>query len=65
MPPNNSPGQASGWARVLLIAAFGALLTIALASRVIGLDRLPGINGDEAYYGILMLEVKAGRWRSW
>jgi hypothetical protein len=39
------------------------LLGTALALRIIDLGNLPGINGDEAYYGDLVLDLKAGRGR--
>lgn len=39
--------------------ALGAIVLAGVALRVIGLDRWPGINGDEAWYGVnaqLLLE---------
>jgi len=42
----------SGSARVLLISLYGGLLALALLARVIWLDSLPGVNGDEAWFGL-------------
>ena len=46
--------QAPGWIAPALVAG---LCTAAIAMRIYALDRLPGINGDEAWYG-----VQAQRW---
>jgi hypothetical protein len=40
--------------------AIALVLAVAVLFRVWGLGHLPGVNGDEAYYGVLMLEWKAG-----
>jgi hypothetical protein len=41
------------------------LLVAALAFRVIGLDHLPGVNGDEAWYGVQAGKILAGRPTAW
>lgn len=41
--------------------AMGLVAVAAIATRLIGLDHLPGINGDETYYGVHALEWIAGR----
>ncbi len=44
-----------------------ALLIVAMAFRVIGLDHLPGVNGDEAWYGVLAQHIASGsnpQWRT-
>jgi len=51
---------------VFACAAF-ALLGSAVALRSVDLGRLPGVNGDEAYYGAVVLAHRAGEnppWRS-
>jgi hypothetical protein len=42
-----------------------ALLTMALALRVWHLETLPGINGDEAWYGVQMLNLMDGQPVEW
>jgi hypothetical protein len=39
----------------------GAVIAIAIAVRMIALGRLPGMNGDEAWYGVNVAEYLAGR----
>lgn len=48
------------WVSIALAAAVLLVLGIALAFRVIDLGNLPGVNGDEAYYGITMLKMRDG-----
>ncbi|MBL8798345.1 MAG: hypothetical protein JNM56_30905 [Planctomycetia bacterium] len=36
------------------------LVLLAVVFRVAALERLPGLNGDEAYYGVAMLNVRDG-----
>jgi hypothetical protein len=40
--------------RVLLIALYGGVLGLALLARFVWLDSLPGVNGDEAWFGLLV-----------
>lgn len=42
-----------------------ALLAVALAFRVVALGRLPGVNGDEAWYGVWALECLQGHAVPW
>jgi hypothetical protein len=41
----------------------GLLFAVAIVFRIIALDHLPGINGDEAYYGWIVMGLKAGEAR--
>jgi hypothetical protein len=43
-------------ARTLL----GAVVLFGVAARVVAIDRLPGINGDEAWYGVNVHEILRG-----
>ena len=36
------------------------ILSISIFLRIFALDNIPGISGDEAWYGILALEILAG-----
>jgi len=49
-----SNGESAGprSARVLLISLYGGILALALLARFVWLDSLPGVNGDEAWYGL-------------
>jgi hypothetical protein len=38
--------------RVLLMALYGGILGLALLARFVWLDSLPGVNGDEAWFGL-------------
>lgn len=57
-------------ARALRLGGIGAtvlLLAAALFFRLVGLDHLPGINGDEAWYGVLAQAIADGgdpHWRT-
>jgi hypothetical protein len=53
----------TGWtpARLGLTIAIVLLLAVAIALRIVALDRIPGINGDEAYYGAVVMNLKAGK----
>lgn len=47
--------------------AIAVLLIVALAFRIISLGHLPGINGDEAWYGVLAQAIAGGtdpQWRT-
>lgn len=44
----------------MLLGAAGVLL-LALILRIYGIDRLPGLNADEAWYGVAALEFLDGR----
>lgn len=47
------------------VAAF-AILAVSLTFRLLWLDRLPGINGDEAWYGSQILRCVRGlQWSGW
>ncbi|PTL75370.1 hypothetical protein [Vitiosangium sp. GDMCC 1.1324] len=57
-----SPLRWRGWLPVL-----GTVLTVAVAFRLYALGRLPGINGDEAWYGVQVrrfLENAPVSWRT-
>lgn len=65
----NAPRQQGidRYRRVGAALAIGGLLIVALAFRIVGLDHLPGINGDEAWYGVLAQQIAAGadpHWRT-
>ncbi|ATE66670.1 glycosyltransferase family 39 protein [Rhizorhabdus dicambivorans] len=68
---DSAPEQGAAGARPASIAricawtAIGATLALALVFRVIGLGHLPGINGDEAWYGVLAEKIAAGASASW
>ncbi len=42
-----------------------ALAAVAVFFRLWGLDHLPGVNGDEAWYGVKCLELLQGKSTSW
>jgi hypothetical protein len=44
-----------------LLFGLGLVGLAAIALRAWGLDHVPGINGDEAWYGVKMLELREGR----
>jgi len=46
---------------VALLCGLGAVAAAAIGMRIWGLDHVPGINGDEAWYGVQMLELRDGR----
>jgi hypothetical protein len=48
-----------------LTANVGLLLLAAIAARCRQLDSLPGLNGDEAWYGVQAQELLAGRAPQW
>src|SRR5262245_47577252 len=52
-----------GWkpAQVGLAVTIALLLLVAIAFRIVALDHIPGINGDEAYYGAVVMNLKAGK----
>lgn len=60
MPDDVRPDRVSAPERSALERAswlgLGLTLTAAVAARFVGLDHLPGINGDEAHYGVHALE---------
>lgn len=66
---SEAAGQERG-ARALRLCGIGAvvlLLAVALFFRLIGLDHLPGVNGDEAWYGVLAQAIAGGgdpQWRT-
>lgn len=45
--------------------AIVAIVAIALLFRIVGLGHLPGLNGDEAWYGVLAQSIAAGAEPSW
>lgn len=51
-----------GWSagRVGMTVVVALLFAVAIVFRIVGLDHLPGINGDEAYYGWVVTALKAG-----
>jgi hypothetical protein len=48
------------------VLALAAIVVAGIAARVIALDRLPGVNGDEAWYGVNVQEMTGGTpvWRT-
>jgi hypothetical protein len=46
--------------RIVLWAVLAAILLISLAFRVVDLGRVPGINGDEAWFGVQVQEAIRG-----
>lgn len=57
--PRAIGGAVLGW------AALGGILAVALAFRLYALGRLPGVNGDEAWYGVLAERVGRGNPYGW
>jgi len=53
--------RAADW-RMAAALGVSALLFAAVAVRVFAIDRLPGINGDEARYGAQVMALKSGQW---
>jgi 4-amino-4-deoxy-L-arabinose transferase-like glycosyltransferase len=51
--------------RLVLGWNLAALFAVALALRVVHLDRMPGINGDEAWYGVQAIRFLRGEGVSW
>jgi hypothetical protein len=49
---SNGGRDGTGRTPVLLIALYSGILGVALLARLIWLDSLPGVNGDEAWYGL-------------
>ena len=54
-----SNGESAGprSARVLLISLYGGIFALSLLARFVWLDSLPGVNGDEAWYGLWVEEL--------
>ncbi len=50
--------------RWFIVANVIALAAVSLWFRVTGLNNLPGINGDEAWYGVQVLNMLAEKWFS-
>src|SRR5262245_46303352 len=51
----------------LLAGALAGVVVTALLLRIIGLGHIPGINGDEAWYGVKAQQMAAGQpvlWRT-
>jgi hypothetical protein len=44
---------------------FSLVFAISIAFRLVNLDHIPGINGDEAWYGVQMFELNSGSAFSW
>ena len=49
---SNNESDGLGNACFLLIALYSGILGVALLARLIWLDSLPGVNGDEAWFGV-------------
>jgi hypothetical protein len=49
---NNGESDRTSITHVLLISLYGLTFSFALAARFVWLDSMPGVNGDEAWYGI-------------
>jgi len=47
-----SNSDSRGSTRFLLISLYGGILALALLARFVWLDSLPGVNGDEAWFGV-------------
>jgi hypothetical protein len=58
LPPANGRPTPAG---IGFGAAIVLLFAVAIAFRIYGLDHLPGINGDEAYYGAVVMNLKTGK----
>lgn len=48
-----------------LIINLSLILSIAVVFRLVDLGNIPGINGDEAWYGVQMLEFRSGSSFAW
>jgi hypothetical protein len=55
--------RTAGYRRVdvALLCGLGIVGAAAVGMRIWGLDRVPGINGDEAWYGVQMLALRDGQ----
>ena len=62
--PGRDPGGGSAAARPLAAAGL-LLLAAAIGLRLVHLGNVPGVNGDEAWYGVLALKVAAGDAPAW
>jgi hypothetical protein len=49
---SNGESAGPGSTGVLLISLYGGILVLGLLARFLWLDSLPGVNGDEAWYGL-------------
>ena len=56
---------ATDWLRVILIANCGVLLAVAIFFRIWNLDRVPGVNGDEAWSGVVAVQILRGEPVAW
>lgn len=62
---NSAPKQGASFARIGGWISISAIIVFALAFRLIALGNLPGINGDEAWYGVLAQKIAAGEDLTW
>jgi hypothetical protein len=58
---NDGEGEGAGSTGVLLISLYGVMLSLALLARFIWLDSVPGVNGDEAWYGVWVEKLLQGK----
>ncbi len=61
----SSPPSGIPWQRALLLANVAALLLTSVWLRCYALGRVPGVNGDEAWYGVQAEMVLHGQPISW
>ena len=61
----SSPRRRIPWRRALLLANVAALLLTSVWLRCYALGRVPGVNGDEAWYGVQAEMVLHGQPISW
>ena len=54
----------SKW-NIFLIVNISLILSIAIIFRLVYLANIPGINGDEAWYGVQMFQFSSGNLSSW
>lgn len=48
------------------IIVTGAIILFSMLFRLVGLDHIPGLNGDEAWYGIQAMSISQGHpWELW
>src|SRR5262249_21935674 len=60
--PGTRMGDKNGnkYVDIVLGVAVALVLAVSLWFRCVDLDHVPGVNGDEAYYGITVIELREG-----
>jgi hypothetical protein len=64
-PEQGTIGPSAWRATAIAWAPIGLILVTALLFHLIAIDHLPGINGDEAWYGVLAQNIATGGHPAW